>query len=172
MKHEIMMMHAALRTNSRGRIIHPNNHVVMMSREYSSSSSAASTIRRRSSPAVSADAAAATANRSTRYCILHSSCASSEVMSRAMCHQTKNKRQLSSARKFPSLSSTSQTEKRGRRVWKSLDHNNITIGDELDANDGHGIAAAANNDYWDTAVDNVKDDLHDSLMRICEQVRD
>ena len=80
-------------------------------------------------------------------------------------------RQLSSARRIPSLSSTSQTEKRGRRVWKSLDHNNITIGDELDANDGHGIAAAANNDYWDTAVDNVKDDLHDSLMRICEQVR-
>jgi len=163
------MMRAALRTNYRGRIIHPNNHVVMMSRE--SSSSAESTIRRRSSSAASADAA--TANLSARYCIFHSSCASSKFMSRTMSHHTITitMRQLSSARRIPSLSSTSQTEKRGRRVWKSLDHNNITIGDGLDANDVNDIAEAANNDYWDTAVDNVKDDLHDSLMRICEQVR-
>jgi hypothetical protein len=60
-------------------------------------------------------------------------------------------------------------------VWKSFDHN-ITVGDELNANDGNGndITEATNNDYyWEMDVDNVKHGrmLHESLMRICEQVR-
>ncbi len=162
MKHEIAILRAAIRLNSRGRkIVHPTNHVVL------SKHSRSSTIRCRP-PSV----AAVAANLSPRFYSFHSPCklSANSRASGAMSHQTITiTRQLSSANR---RQQSSQLERLGRRVWKSLDHN-MTIGREPDVDHGNDTTGSANSDYWDTTVDNAKHGrmLHESLMRICEQVR-
>lgn len=150
------MLRAAIRINSRGKIIVcPTNH---------NSWSGASAIHCRP-PSAAADAA-------KRFYSFHSPCkaAANSRSSSAMSHQTIIiTRQLSSANRNQH---SSQPERRGRRVWKSLDHN-MTIGRESDEDNGNDTTGVANNDYWDTTVDNAKHGrmLHESLMRICEQER-
>ncbi len=144
------MLRAAIRINSRGKII--------------DSRSGASAIRCRP-PSAAADAA-------KRFCSFHSTCkvAANSRSSSAVSRQTIIiTRQLSSANRSQH---SSQPERRGRRVWKSLDHN-MAIGRESDEDNGNDATGVANNDYWDTNVDNAKHGrmLHESLMRICEQVR-
>lgn len=180
MKHEFVLLKAATRINSRGRIFRTNNKnhpAVLWSRDSLTPTASFVTIRHRSSTDTAATTPTANLSTPTRYCSFHSRCTSPAKSSTN--HQIiLSTRKLSSASKIsslPSSSSSSQPEKRGRRVWKSFDHN-ITVGDELNANDGNGndITEATNNDYyWEMDVDNVKHGrmLHESLMRICEQVR-
>jgi hypothetical protein len=167
MKHDITILRAAIRQYSRGRkIVRPTSNHVVLSKD---SLSGASAIRCRPP-----STAAVAANISPRFYSYHSPCklSANSRASGAMSHQTVTiTRQLSSAnsnrRQQPS-----QPERRGRRVWKSLDHN-MTIGRDPDADHGNDTTGLANNDYWDTTVDNAKHGrmLHESLMRICEQVR-
>ena len=180
MKHELVLLKAATRINSRGRIFRTNNKnhpAVLWSRDSLTPTASFVTIRHRSSTDTAATTPTANLSTPTRYCSFHSRC-TSPAKSNTNHQIILSTRQLSSASKIsslPSSSSSSQPEKRGRRVWKSFDHN-ITVGDELNANDGNGndITEATNNDYyWEMDVDNVKHGrmLHESLMRICEQVR-
>lgn len=170
MKHGMIVLRAAIRINSRGRIIRSNHqkHSVILSRN---NYPAASTFLHRPSQ-YSASVAADATNLFPRICSLRSSCTSSANSGRIMSRQITTSRQLlSSTTRIPSLSTSSRSEKRGRRVWKSSDCS-MTVGDEMNVND-ENCTTEVGNDYWDTAVDSAEHGrmLHESLMRICEQVR-